>query len=191
MTAQIPDLLDIRTHTRAPQPVLTSADGLVLRPWLMADAPVVFAAFRDPDIQRWEVRTMTSDSEARQLVERWRQAWSIGAGAHWAVTEDDRVVGRVTLKNFSAPNALGELAYWAVPDVRGRGITAGAVRIVTAWAFDDIGFHRIELLHSVHNAASCRVAVKAGFSLEGTKRSAFNHVDGWHDMHIHARINGD
>ena len=35
------------------------------------------------------------------------------------------------------------------------------------------------------------MAAKAGFALEGTKRSALLHADGWHDMHLHARIRGD
>ncbi|WP_280249364.1 GNAT family N-acetyltransferase [Nocardia abscessus] len=33
-----------------------------------------------------------------------------------------------------------------------------------------------------------RAAVKAGFALEGVERSAALHADGWHDMHVHARI---
>jgi hypothetical protein len=28
-------------------------------------------------------------------------------------------------------------------------------------------------------------------ALEGTKRSAILHPDGWHDMHLHARVRGD
>ena len=36
-----------------------------------------------------------------------------------------------------------------------------------------------------------RVAAKAGFALEGTLRSAMRHPDGWHDMHLHARVRGD
>ena len=49
--------------------------------------------------------------------------------------------------------------------------------------------HRIDVEHSTRNSASCRVAAKAGFVPEGTKMSAALHVDGWHDMHLHARIN--
>ncbi|MGO8889299.1 MAG: GNAT family N-acetyltransferase [Streptosporangiaceae bacterium] len=41
------------------------------------------------------------------------------------------------------------------------------------------------------NTASCRVAAKAGFAAEGIQRSAVLHADGWHDMHVHARISGD
>ncbi|MEU1023512.1 GNAT family protein, partial [Streptomyces sp. NPDC005904] len=53
------------------------------------------------------------------------------------------------------------------------------------------GLHRLELTHATANEASCRVALKAGFPAEGTKRSALLHADGWHDMHLHARIAGD
>jgi RimJ/RimL family protein N-acetyltransferase len=32
------------------------------------------------------------------------------------------------------------------------------------------------------------VAEKAGFAAEGVKRGAGWHADGWHDMHLHARL---
>jgi len=50
------------------------------------------------------------------------------------------------------------------------------------------GLHRLELTHSVANAASCRVALRAGFVLEGTRRAEGLRTDGWHDMHLPARI---
>jgi RimJ/RimL family protein N-acetyltransferase len=49
----------------------------------------------------------------------------------------------------------------------------------------------IELTHSVHNVASCRVAAKCGFPFEGTLRGAGRHSDGRHDMHLHARLRTD
>ena len=36
-----------------------------------------------------------------------------------------------------------------------------------------------------------RVATRAGFRLEGTKRGDALHADGWHDMHLHARVSCD
>lgn len=50
------------------------------------------------------------------------------------------------------------------------------------------GFHRLHLDHSTRNHASCRVATKSGYLLEGTMRSAGLHDDGRHDMHLHARV---
>lgn len=44
--------------------------------------------------------------------------------------------------------------------------------------------------HAIPLHASCGVATKAGYRLEGTKRNAAVH-DGRHDMHLHARVRGD
>lgn len=70
---------------------------------------------------------------------------------------------------------------------RGRGAATAGVRTLSAWAFG-VGVHRLYLNHSTMNEASCRVAQKAGFALEGTRRSAQLHADWWHDMHLHALI---
>jgi len=48
--------------------------------------------------------------------------------------------------------------------------------------------HRLELIHATDNHASCRAAAKAEFHVEGTMRRQGHHVDGWHDMHLHARL---
>ncbi|MFI7162061.1 GNAT family protein [Rhodococcus erythropolis] len=62
---------------------------------------------------------------------------------------------------------------------------------MSEWAFREVGFHRLELEHSIHNPRSCRVATKAGFNEEGVRRGSARHADGWHDMHVHARLRSD
>ena len=59
---------------------------------------------------------------------------------------------------------------------------------MTSWALYELGFHRLEVHHSTENDGSCRVAERAGFGLEGVLRSALLHEDGWHDVHLHARL---
>ncbi len=78
-----------------------------------------------------------------------------------------------------------------LPHARGRGVAHRALRTVTDWMFAHVGLHRVELLHSTRNLASCSVAEKAGYTLEGTKRRHTLHADGWHDMHLHARLSDD
>ena len=67
-------------------------------------------------------------------------------------------------------------------------VAPAALEAVTAWAFGEAGFHRLELQHSTGNPASCRVAEKTGFALEGTRVRSLLHDDGWHDMHLHGRV---
>ncbi|MFB7721862.1 MULTISPECIES: GNAT family N-acetyltransferase [unclassified Nocardia] len=193
MPRSIPAIVAAEAFTRTAQPVLPAGEDLVLRPWLRRDADEVFTAFQDPLIQRWHRRTAETIEEAGELVAAWSRTWHGGVDANWAVTDSrsGRVVGRASVLGMELPHGTAAVAYWVMPGARGRGIAPRAVEAVTSWAFDDIGFHRLELRHSVHNEQSCRVAGKCGFLLEGVNRSATLHADGWHDMHLHARVRGD
>ncbi|MFG2880849.1 GNAT family N-acetyltransferase [Streptomyces sp. NPDC048297] len=181
------------TLARAPQPVLLTGDGLVLRPWRAGDAPAVHAAFQDPVLHQWHIRSCDSEEEAASWIEEWRTAWEGEDNAQWAVADadTDELLGRVALREIALGDGVAEVAYWTVPGARGRGVAARATTTVTRWAFEEVGLMRLELLHSTANPASCRVAAKTGFALEGTKRNGFLHRDGWHDMHLHARLRTD
>lgn len=168
------------------QPVLT-AGQLQLRPWAAADSPVLVAAYADPDIQRWHVRSM-SDHEARVWVASRAQRWGQERGADWAVTRDGRVAGRIGLRTVALAEGWAEVSYWVLPAARGAGVATTALQALSRWCVQELGLHRLEVAHSVHNAASCRVAAAAGYALEGTKRSQARHADGWHDMHLHALL---
>ncbi|MBL7258719.1 GNAT family N-acetyltransferase [Paractinoplanes lichenicola] len=173
-----------------PQPELT-IDDLVLRPWADTDAPVFLGAYRDPAIQRWHTRQPADEEQVRTWFAQYRQAWAQERGASWAVTRDGEVLGRTALGRFDLDDGNAVCAYWVLPAARGAGVAPRALTAVSAWALGEAGFHRLHLSHSTRNDASCRVATKAGFQFEGTKRSEAVHADGRHDMHLHARIRGD
>ena len=84
-----------RLSAQAP-PVLTG-DGLTLRPWTHADAPVIRAAYQDAAIQLWHVRAMADLAEAENWVDSRHESWTQETAADWAVDEDGVVVGRVAL----------------------------------------------------------------------------------------------
>jgi RimJ/RimL family protein N-acetyltransferase len=67
------------------------------------------------------------------------------------------------------------------------------VDAVTRWAFESRGLKRVQLEHSIHNTASCRVAEAAGFIFEGTARSAYAlpGSEDREDCHIHGRLPTD
>lgn len=186
MTAPV---VSVGTMSSRVQPGL-SLDELQLRPWELDDVPVLVAAYNDPAIQRWHARSMT-EAEAVDQVGAWNAGWASETAGHWAVTTAGEVVGRMAVRTIDLVEGLGTIGYWVAPAGRGRGIAPRTLRAVSAWALRDLGLHRIELEHSTVNTASCRVAVKAGYLLESTKRSSALHTDGWHDMHLHVLLSGD
>ncbi|WP_306214569.1 GNAT family N-acetyltransferase [Actinoplanes sp. RD1] len=173
-----------------PQPELPAPGGLLLRPWQDTDAGVFLAAYRDPAIQRWHTRQPATEDEVREWFAGYRRSWREETGVSWAVTRGGEVLGRMALNSVDLDDGVGGIAYWVLPAARGAGVAPRALAGLAAWAFA-AGFHRLHLDHSTRNDASCRVATKAGFALEGTQRSAAVHADGRHDMHLHARLRTD
>jgi RimJ/RimL family protein N-acetyltransferase len=172
------------------QPEISINEQLLLRPWIEGDVPAVVAAYAEPDIQDWNLYSM-DEAEAHEWISSWSASWKAETDAAWAIAKrsDRSVVGRVALRSIFLPAGSAEVTYWVVSHYRRRGAASSATTAVSRWAFESLGLHRLELMHSVQNASSCGVAIRAGFVSEGTKRSALLHADGWHDMHLHSLIN--
>ena len=66
---------------------------------------------------------------------------------------------------------LAEAGYWLRREARGQGAATTAVRLVSGWAFTKLGIRRLNLLTAPENAASQRVAERAGFTREGLLRA--------------------
>jgi RimJ/RimL family protein N-acetyltransferase len=164
--------------------------GLTLRPWLPSDRATVVAAYSDPGIRQWHCRSMTNE-EATDWIAHWPGRWRAESGAGWAVLDEGKVAGQISLRRLDLPLGQGEVSYWVLPAARGRRLAPRALTTLSEWAFGRLGLHRVELMHSTANEPSCRVAWHAGFRHEGTKRSEMRHADGWHDMHLHARLATD
>lgn len=175
------------------QPALALPNGMHLRPWRESDARVLVQSCLDPDIQHWNRPGRLTMDAAREKIARWKLRWQSEEAAIWAIapTDDEPPVGLIGLADLDLRGGSGEFVYWLLPAGRGRGAVVNATVSISQWAFESLGLHRLRITHSVANTASCRVATKAGFALEGTMRSALLHADGWHDEHLHARIQDD
>ncbi len=173
------------------QPRIPIDAELALRPWQPVDAPAVLDAFSDPDIIRWHTRQMTTIAEADDWIESQRSAWTDERSASFAIVDvaDEAVLGRAAL-HTDLVDGVAEIAYWVLPTARRRHVASRAAIAATTWGHG-FGFHRIELQHSTRNTASCLVADRAGFTVEGVKRQSDRHADGPHDMHLHARLATD
>jgi [ribosomal protein S5]-alanine N-acetyltransferase len=173
-----------------PQPTIP-AGNLLLRPWGPDDDLYVAKAFQDPAIRGWSGIRIDSPEEAGAWIARWAAKWTARSAASWAVVaagEPGVVLGQVALRSLWI-GEMAEISYWVLPDSRGQGIAPRATRALATWALDEFDLTRLEIVHSVRNSESCRVARRAGFRAEGIKGSLQRHeVGGIHDMHLHAMV---
>jgi RimJ/RimL family protein N-acetyltransferase len=151
------------------------AGSIVLRPWREDDAPAVYAACQDPEIQRWiplVPRPYTRD-DALAFV-----TGEVGLGPHqFAIVEGGHVVGSIGMV-VDDNNGSGRIGYWCAAHARGRGITSRALRRLCEHALDELGLQRLELITDPDNRRSQQVAEAAGFRREGVLRSHQRHPDG-------------
>ncbi|WP_194900092.1 GNAT family N-acetyltransferase [Catenulispora pinisilvae] len=148
------------------------APALFLRPWREPDLPTVVAAYQDPAMRRWLSVLVDGEAEARAWLERQARRWVDGSRLSFAVEERGRVVGHFVVKGADvAAGSETSVGYWTLADARGRGIASRCVERVSDWLFGPqelVPAEVVELVHSVGNAASCRVAEKCGYALAAT-----------------------
>lgn len=173
------------------QPTIPIDDELELRPFVPTDAAAVMRAFTDPEIRYWHAFRVDTDDEALEWIDRTHELWRDSKSAVFAIADrSDAVHGRCAL-HVEARQGIAEIAYWVLPESRGQGVAVRAAIAATAWGHERLGIHRILLQHSTRNPASCSVARRAGYEVEGTARQQDLLVDGRHDMHQHAHLAGD
>ena len=165
-----------------------------LRPPSLRDVPDMMEMSRDADIALWNPLASGADEQAARAWAVRYADWDGGHSPVFGVYEavEGRLLGLLSLHKIDFELSAGELGYRVAPWARGRGIATMAVATVTDWAFGARELTRMQLVHAVENAASCRVADKCGFLHEGTTRSSYRYGDGkLHDEHVHGRLVSD
>jgi RimJ/RimL family protein N-acetyltransferase len=153
-------------------PVLTT-ERLVLRAVADRDAEAVFEMESDPVAMRyWSRPPMTDIAEAFAAVERVMGFFPARTALRWAITRpgEDRLLGHISLFDFSDQNGRAEIGYGLTRRHWGQGIMHEALTAVIDYAFGPLGLRRLEADVDPRNAASLRALERLGFTREGLLR---------------------
>jgi RimJ/RimL family protein N-acetyltransferase len=155
--------------------------------------PGMEAMVNDPDVLRF---TRVPNPPPPGFPRTWFDTYEAGRalGTHEAFAilgADDDFLGVAVAPRIDREGLTLELGYVIAPHARGRGVATEALKLLTAWAFDELGARRLELLISVDNGASKRVATKVGYVYEGTMRQMHFKQDLWEDGEIWSRLPTD
>ena len=96
--------------------------------------------------------------------------------------EDGRVVGVFNLSEIVRGNFQSAyLGYYAGEPYAGRGYMTEGLQLVLRHAFENLKLHRVEANIQPTNAASIRLASRAGFTQEGFSRHYLKISGRWRD----------
>lgn len=103
----------------------------------------------------------------------------------WRIVLDGRTIGNCGIHAIDWINRqgvtglmIGETSQW------GKGYASEAVRLRTAFAFDELGLERLESESLAENVAMHRTLEKSGYAKIGRKRHAVHRNGAWLDIYI-------
>jgi RimJ/RimL family protein N-acetyltransferase len=174
MDSGSPDLTDGIIRLRSPvdgDATALNAAVLASLPELAPFMPWATAAHDQAAARSW-IRGEHEPDEVRYLI----------------VGEDGEVAGGCGLNRFDQVNGRANLGYWLRTDRTGRGWATRATVLLARHGLTRLGLERVEILMSVENQASRRVAERAGAVFEGTLRHRILLHGVYHDAHLYSMI---
>ena len=152
------------------------------------------AACRDPLVQRFtRIPAGYDEGEGRAFIDgapgRRERRESIELAV--ADAAGGRLLGAIGLVMDRHDLERAEVGYWVAPTARGAGVAGRALGLISPWALGPLGLRRLDLLASVSNVASMRVAERCGYVREGTLRKAWFRGPGREDMALYSLLAED
>jgi RimJ/RimL family protein N-acetyltransferase len=153
----------------------------------------MLALLADPEVLRFtRVPEPPPAGFPRLWLDHYEAAREDGsAEAFAALDPDGRFVGLALAPEIDREAREVELGYIVDAAARGRGVATEMLRLLTRWAFEEVGARRIELVINVENPASERVAERCGYTREGVARSIHLKRDIRVDASIWSRLPSD
>ena len=168
-----------------PSEVPTLSYGtLTLRPSREEDIESIYKACQDPLISHFTTVPANYTLEHAQLFVRHhdpeglqskREIRFIIESNHGS---DPAMAGVISFHSPNFNNKVSEIGYWITKEFRGKSIGTTAVKVLTNFGFETMGWNRIEAMIDNDNEASKKVITRAGYEHEGLLRQRVIRSDG-------------
>ena len=164
-----------------------------LVPLSQQHAEALDRALEDPDIiANTRVPEPTPPGFGAAWVSRYEEGRRDGTREGFALEDGDGTfLGLGVIPTIDRETLTAELGYVVVPEARGRGVATEALRLLTEFAFEELGMERLELMIAVQNEPSKIVAERAGYTREGVLRSAYFKQGRREDTELWSRLPTD
>lgn len=158
-------------------------ERVIVRPHTPADFDelwTIIQASRD-ELRPWLPFADQSQDTLRNWLAKTSAQWITREFMGMAIVEraSHRLVGNIGLMVKEGWEIRSfEIGYWLATSAVGHGYMAGAVRLVTDFAFDHLDAQRVMIRCDAENVRSAAVPARLGFTLEGRMRRDFASPDG-------------
>jgi RimJ/RimL family protein N-acetyltransferase len=167
-----------------------------IRPYVEADASEMYDAVRESEhnLVPWMpwCHPGYAEHEARAWIRATIDGFSNGTMFDFGVFDErGRYAGGCGVNQVQSASRCANLGYWIRATSCGRGLATAAATRVCRWTFAHTNLNRLEILMSVDNGPSRRVAEKIGAQAEGRLRSRILLPEGPTDAYVYSVVRGD
>ena len=157
---------------------------LTLRPSRESDIESIYQACQDPLISHFTTVPANYTLEHAQSFVRQLDPEGLQSKREIRfIIESNKDVtpGLAGVISFHSPNfnnKVAEIGYWIAKEHRGKSIGTTAVKVLTNFGFETMGWNRIEAMIDHDNEASKKVVTRAGYEHEGLLRQRVIRANG-------------
>ena len=169
------------------------SDGTVfLRTWQFDDVQRLWEICRDPDVQRWVgIPVPYGLEDANNFITKLAvEEWGEQTGVHFAIVDatSGAIAGCCGATLNDSASKVAEAGYYCAPEWRNRGLTRRALSLLSSWILETLKWERVEVLIETENLGSSRVALGAGYELEGALKRKSLFCGEQRDMAIYVMV---
>ncbi|MEK4043284.1 GNAT family protein [Paenibacillus sp. FSL H8-0048] len=169
-------------------------ERLVLRQMSTTDSASLFAIWSDPEVTRFmNISNFTDECQAVEMIELLDKLAGENQAIRYSITEAEsgRIIGSCGYNMLDYDNAKTEIGYDLSREYWGKGYAPEALRALIDYAFDTLGFNRIEAKVEPANINSIKVLQKLNFSLEGILRQSERSNGTFIDLCMYSKLAAD
>lgn len=144
--------------------------GIYFRSVSASDASQIHSYASDEEVSKfigW--RLMNTLDETRELIEEMIRRETAGTHLYASIvhSKSKDIIGTAMIFNFNKDARHAEIGYVLNKDYWGMGYGTEAVRLMSNFALESLGLHKLHAQVVDANIGSVRVLEKCGYQLEG------------------------
>lgn len=176
-------------------PEVLTGDRIIVRQWRHGDGQALYEAVQESleHILPWMPWGPHHDTPeaSEKFVREWRAQFDLREHLSMGIWSPDgtRFLGGTGAPRLDWEMRSFELGYWIRASEHGKGHVTDAVKLQTAFYFEELQANRVYIRCSTKNLRSSAIPRRLGFAHEGVARNSVKDVNGeLHDVDVFSMI---
>ena len=149
-------------------------DRLILRKILPEDKQRIFEGLSDDKVIEYYGISFKTLEKTQIQMNWFEEIQNNDRGIWWGIAFKDskELIGACGFNDWQKEHKKIEIGAWLLPAYWGKGIIPEAINLISEYAFNIMGIHRIEGIVETNNIKCKKMLKKLNFVYEGTLRDS-------------------